>query len=113
MNRSLTQINESALMHKDDDATSRLVRERLEQAIPASAWVRLTYYAAGSAEVTLRDVQPRRIEWRGAVPYLIAWCNLRRDERTFRIDRIMVLEDSPLGDPALPPPDLPHSYAAF
>ena len=112
VNHSLTHFNESALLHKDDDATSRLIRERLEQAIPASAWVRLTYYAAGSAEVTLRDVQPRRIEWRGAVPYLIAWCNLRRDERTFRIDRIMALEDSPPGTSALPPPDPPHSPAA-
>ena len=54
--------------------------------------MRLTYHAAGSDVVTLRDVQPRRIEWRGAVPYLIAWCNLRQDERTFRIDRIMTLE---------------------
>ena len=112
--RSQSRLRESAAARPADDKSSPIIRKQLEQAISTGATMRLTYHAAGSDEVTLRDVQPRRIEWRGAVPYLIAWCNLRQDERTFRIDRIMTLEsvmtlesfmaleDAKPDDPTLP-----------
>jgi hypothetical protein len=29
------------------------------------------------------------LEWRGDIPYLIAYCRLRQDERTFRLERII------------------------
>jgi hypothetical protein len=39
-------------------------------------------------EITTRAIEPHRLEWRGRVPYLIAYCQLDQDERTFRVDRI-------------------------
>ena len=64
----------------------------LEQAIAESASVELRYYTAGRDHVTERRVDPLRLEWRGEVAYLIAYCHLRQAQRVFRVDRIKVLK---------------------
>jgi predicted DNA-binding transcriptional regulator YafY len=38
--------------------------------------------------VTQRHVDPLRLEWRGDVAYLIAYCHLRQAQRVFRVERI-------------------------
>jgi hypothetical protein len=68
-----------------------LVR-RLEAAIHEGQTVHLRYWAAARGEVTDRQVEPQRIEWRGEHAYLVAHCHLRGDERTFRLDRILDIE---------------------
>lgn len=62
--------------------------EALEAAIAAGETVEIDYYTAGRAHQTTRCVDPLRLEWRGDVVYLIAYCHLREDQRVFRVDRI-------------------------
>jgi hypothetical protein len=69
----------------------------LEQAIAAGTSVDLLYYTAGRDQHIRRRVDPLRLEWRGKVPYLIAFCHLRKAQRVFRIDRIEALEPVPPG----------------
>ena len=63
----------------------------LEQAVAAATPLALTYYSPVYDQTTSRSVEPLRLEWHGETPYLIAWCHLRQDERTFRVDRIAEL----------------------
>jgi hypothetical protein len=61
---------------------------QVEQALQAGTPLELVYYSPYRDEVTTRVVEPHRIEWRGQTPYLLAYCTLDQDERTFRVDRI-------------------------
>ena len=63
------------------------IREAIEQSVP----IGITYYAVSHDETTTRIVEPFRIEWRGNTPYLVAYCQLRQDERVFRVDRILTI----------------------
>ena len=60
----------------------------IERAIAEERPLEITYITAGRGERTHRVVEPYRIEWRRSVPYLIAYCHLREEERVFRVDRI-------------------------
>ncbi|HIP96970.1 MAG TPA: WYL domain-containing protein [Anaerolineae bacterium] len=62
----------------------------LEEAIARRATVEIEYHPAGDRPVTVRRVDPLRLEQRGrrGTVYLIAFCHLRGEERTFRVDRI-------------------------
>jgi hypothetical protein len=60
----------------------------LRAAIEAEETVEIDYYTAGRAHRTTRQIDPLRLEWRGDVVYLIAYCYLREDQRVFRVDRI-------------------------
>lgn len=70
------------------DADSSAVLHFIEDAIQAGAPLEIVYYTASRDETTTRVVEPRRIEWRGRTPYLVAYCRTRQDERVFRVDRI-------------------------
>lgn len=61
----------------------------IERAIDTRALVTITYYTASRDETTTRVVEPLRLEWHGRVPYLIAYCHWREDERVFRVERIL------------------------
>jgi DNA polymerase-3 subunit epsilon len=52
--------------------------------------VRITYAGPGGA--TERVIEPIYTTSRGGVDYLIAYCRLRGDQRTFRMDRIVAVK---------------------
>jgi hypothetical protein len=60
----------------------------IKQAIAVNTPLTLTYYSPAYDQTTHRIVEPLRLEWHGEIPYLVAYCRLRQDERTFRVDRI-------------------------
>ena len=62
-------------------------RIRLERAVRARRRVRLCYEDAG-AKITERRVRPLEVNHGGQEWRLIAWCELRRDFRVFRLDRM-------------------------
>jgi len=64
----------------------------LEQAIAQGATIEMDYYTAGRQHLLSRRADPLRLEWRGGVPYLVAFCHLRQEPRTFRVDRIERVE---------------------
>ena len=60
----------------------------IEKALARREALEMVYWTEGRGRRTQRVVEPRRLEWRGEVPYLIAYCRLRQEERVFRVDRI-------------------------
>ena len=64
----------------------------IEKAIAEGRTLTMAYWTGGRGVLTRRIVEPYRIEWRGDVPYLVAYCHLREDERVFRLDRIRECE---------------------
>lgn len=64
------------------------VEKNLTAAIQGSHPVRITYQALAAAEPTDRVVRPYGMAYRGTALYLIGYCELRRQIRTFRANRI-------------------------
>ncbi len=60
----------------------------LEQAIRFRKRVTMTYQAAGSGTVTRREVDPFGLVYREAAWLLVGWCHLRKEVRSFRVDRM-------------------------
>jgi len=58
--------------------------------------VRIQYYAASSAETTVRDIDPEEIFHAIGNWYVVAWDQLSGEERMFRADRIKRVE--PTGE---------------
>lgn len=63
--------------------TLEAIRDALEDRKP----VRIEYKGA-NGRFTLRDITPLTVEGRGRSVKIIAYCHLRRENRTFRLDRI-------------------------
>jgi hypothetical protein len=82
----------SADADPDPPADEGARRQRLLAAIAAGEAVSLRY-ADASAQVSQRTVQPLRLETRWGQEYLVAFCQLRQDERSFRLDRIVTVGD--------------------
>jgi hypothetical protein len=64
----------------------------LERAMAQGSTIEIDYHTAGRGHLLSRRVDPLRLEWRGGVPYLVAFCHLRQENRTFRVDRIERIE---------------------
>jgi predicted DNA-binding transcriptional regulator YafY len=67
------------------------IRETLNAAINDHAVLCLTY-ADDSSKQTRRNVRPLALHFWGSVWTLAAWCELRVDFRSFRLDRIRACE---------------------
>lgn len=84
-----------------DEAARRALHLSIRKACEGRRKLRLTY-RDGAGERTARVVHPIALmRWR-AVWTLFAWCELREDERNFRLDRIA---DAALLDAEFPPID--------
>jgi len=62
----------------------------IEQAVRLRTAIRIKYEGS-DGKLSERVVQPRRITLREQATYLVAYCHLKGEERTFRLDRIKVL----------------------
>jgi len=71
---------------------NREILAEIERAIAADAPLEIVYTDAHQ-RTTTRVVEPYRIEQRGKTEYLIAYCRLDQDERTFRLDRIQIMKN--------------------
>lgn len=70
------------------------VFETLAKATRNSHVVRIEYGSAGSADTTVRDIEPRAVFAERGAWYVTAWCRLSDAWRTFRIDRIRSAEST-------------------
>ncbi len=62
----------------------------IEQAVRTQSAL-LIRYIGSDGKQSERVVQPRKITLREQATYLVAYCHLKQEERTFRLDRIKVL----------------------
>ena len=84
----------------DLDAATRERLDRLGHAVDARLRVRFDYRDEKGAR-SGRTVRPLGLWFWGKVWTLVAWCELRRDFRMFRVDRIAELVEA---DPFVPEP---------
>ncbi len=85
------------LSAEDAEAPPAVVRwlEELSRAIAHKKRVHLRYRRAEHPEERERDVDPYGLYQRGGAWYLVGWCHLRQDIRTFHLSRIVSLTVNP------------------
>lgn len=84
------------------------VGRTVREALTLGRRLHLDYWVPARDEVTHRDVDPIRVRTVEQATYLVGWCRLVDDVRTFRLDRILDARilDVPAEVPAAePPPD--------
>lgn len=64
----------------------------LLQAIDLGAKLKIRYFSPGKGEVTEREITPKEIREDKNKSFLVAFCHLRGEERTFRVDGILSIE---------------------
>lgn len=65
---------------------------RIEEAIELGLKIKIKYFSRSAAEVSEREVIPKEIKVDQRQAYLVGFCSLRNEERTFRVDSILDLE---------------------
>jgi predicted DNA-binding transcriptional regulator YafY len=80
----------------------------LESAIRFRKRVTFTYQTAGTGSVSRRDVDPFGLVYREASWVLVGWCHLRKEIRSFRVDRMRDVEMAP--KPKSPDFDRPEGF---
>lgn len=82
-------------------AIAEPIPSELNDAIMLGETVQLRYQSR-HGHVSDRQVSPIRIDERWGMRYLVAYCHLRREERSFRLDRILAVETSEFAANAPP-----------
>lgn len=65
---------------------------QIQEALNLKAQLKIEYIFASSAQVTERNVFPKEIKRENSRDYLIGYCCLKRQERSFRLDNILHIE---------------------
>ncbi|RMH34857.1 MAG: WYL domain-containing transcriptional regulator [Nitrospirae bacterium] len=75
--------------------------ECLTTAIAKQRTVQLRYYSASRRRLTRREVEPYQLFYADGALYLVGYCRLRKDVRTFAVERIrtLTLTDHPYQIP--------------
>ncbi|MFA5276420.1 MAG: exonuclease domain-containing protein [Candidatus Omnitrophota bacterium] len=64
----------------------------IQEAINLGMSVKIKYLSSSGAEVTEREVVPKEIRKENGRSYMVGYCCLKQEERTFRVDGILHLE---------------------
>ncbi len=64
----------------------------IQKAIDFGLKLKIKYYSSAGAQVTERQVSPKEIRREGKSTYIVGYCHLRKDERTFKLNAILDLE---------------------
>ena len=71
-------------------------RELLTLSAAAAAGQRVSlHYRDRDGQASERELHPYGIAYRGGAWYLVAWCRLRQDLRSFRLDRVTAVQALP------------------
>ncbi|MBU1727325.1 MAG: WYL domain-containing protein [Candidatus Omnitrophica bacterium] len=64
----------------------------LQEAIDLRLKIRMRYFSSATSKVSEREVIPKEIKQERGVSYLVGYCCIKNDERTFRLDGILHFE---------------------
>lgn len=62
----------------------------IERAIRANTRIKIAYTDINN-KTTYREISPKHFTKEHGIPYLVAFCHLRNDKRTFRLSRLRVI----------------------
>jgi len=79
-------------MHRADPSAQAPTLEKLRRAAREHRRADMLYQSTSKAEATQRQIDPYALVHRSGWWYLVGYCHLRQDIRTFRVDRIQSLE---------------------
>ena len=85
----------SKLFAINKDYLSLLSSQRIseiQEAIALGGKLKIKYLTTSGAAVSEREVIPKELRRQGNHDYLVGYCNLRQEERSFRVDGILQLE---------------------
>ena len=74
------------------EGAASLKISQAEKAINLGAHLKIKYLSTRDASISLREVVPKEIRQDAKNKYLIGFCCLKKEERTFKIDNILELE---------------------
>ncbi len=77
--------------HFLESKVNQMISE-IQRAIDLKVEIKIKYFSNSTAQLTERRVIPKQIIQDNGQYYLVGYCSLRKDERTFRIDGILHLE---------------------
>jgi len=83
------------LFSVDSDFLRSVIEQKaasIQEAIGLGAKLKIRYLATTGSEISEREVIPKEVKHEKGRAYLIGFCNLKKEERTFRIDGILHLE---------------------
>jgi predicted DNA-binding transcriptional regulator YafY len=83
------EVVDSPYFSKHKNETAYL--QNILRAISERSVLNIDYFAEHSQQKSNRNIEPIGIFYMGRYWYLIAWCTLRKDYRTFRVDHIKYL----------------------
>jgi len=67
-------------------------KAQIQKAITLGGKLKIRYLSSSGAPVSEREVIPKELRRQGNYDYLVGFCCLRREERSFRVDGILHLE---------------------
>jgi DNA polymerase III epsilon subunit family exonuclease len=70
---------------------SNIKLAQIQEAIDSSLKLRIKYFSSSAKQVTERQITPKEIRKENNKDFLVGFCHLRNEERSFRIDRILEL----------------------
>ena len=79
-------------MNRADPSTVSMVLEKIRRGARSYRRIMMTYQSSTSQLPTQREVDPYSRVRRSGWWYLVGYCHLREDLRTFRVDRIQQIE---------------------
>ena len=65
---------------------------KIQEAMDLKVKLKIKYLSSSNAEVCEREVIPKEIKQENNRSYLVGYCCLKNEERTFRIDGLLHLE---------------------
>lgn len=100
----LIELVDASVQQRVQAGTSALSTERarLEGAITSGKAVKITYHSVSRDEISQRVIHPLEFSISKEHEYVLAYCELTRSYRTFRLDRI--IDAVTITTPETPPP---------
>lgn len=84
---SLFGLPGRSVIHANNDKIARI-----QEAMNLGVRLKIKYLSGSKAEITEREVVPHEIKQEKNRQYLVGYCNLRKEKRSFRIDGILHVE---------------------
>jgi proteasome accessory factor C len=105
LSSALAKLEEVTGAHVTVDAQRPPALAAVETAVVDRRQLLITYYSASSDSVGQRRIDPSIVRERAGRCYVLAWCHLAGDWRTFRVDRIDdAIDVGPREHDGAPPP---------